>query len=441
MSISDQKLIDRYFQGRASDDEIAELESRLLADPELRKQYLHDAMAENDLRSFALREEGASPYETTEAPTSSRLLRPFALLAAAAAIVIAVLVVSTGTHQAVGTIVSSEQAGWESEHPTLEGAALRPGVYALQAGLATLVFDSGAEMTIKAPTKFEVVSGMQVMFDYGEASFYAPESAKGFQVDTRFGQVVDHGTKFSLELQQGADEARFSVQEGEIALHHNKGDVQHLLANEAAQMTTSALEASVDPLAEGTLQARTPAIALPPVREATIIYSHTHPNAPSRVPPDFLLVKHQAGKPNANRRALIAFDVSALDLKQISAARFHLNAVPSGLGLVTDMPKVSEFVLLAIPDGALESWKAQDLRWKDAPQLEDLTPVANFSLARSEQRKAITLESSELLQHLRSDRSGEVSFMLHCLTKGTTLVHGFASSQHREAAGPVLEVE
>jgi hypothetical protein len=438
MTISDQELIDRYFQERASDDEIAELESRMLANPELREQYLYDAMAESDLRSFALREEDTSSPEAAESQTTPRpLMTVFLVTATAAAIVIAGVLFLGDDRRTVGTIASSEQAGWQSEQSTIEGAAFGPGVYVLNTGLATLAFDSGAEMTIKAPAKIEIVSDMQVIFDYGQASFQVPESAVGFRVDTRFGRVVDHGTKFSLQLPKGAEEATLAVQEGEISLHHNKGEVQHLLTNEAALMTTDALKAKVDPSAEGTLQAKTPVTALPPIRETTIIYRHD----PARLHPDFLLVKHQVRKPTVDRRALIAFDLSALDLDQVSAVRLHLNAVPSGMGLVTDMPKVSEFVLLAIPDGELENWNADGLRWEQAPQLEELTPVATFSLARSEQRKAITLESSEFLEHLRSDQSGEVSFMLHCTTKGATLVHGFASSQHREAAGPILEVE
>ena len=440
MNHRDQELIDRYFQGRASDEAIAELEARMLINPELRKQYLYDAMAESDLRSFALREEGTNAEDVIELPTSPRSRMSLVLLsaaAAAAAMIIAGVWFLKDNPQTVGTIVSSEQAGWQSEQPTLDGTAFGPGSYVLQTGLATLAFNSGAEVTIEAPTKIDIISDMRVILDYGQASFHVPDRAVGFRVDTPFGQVVDHGTKFSLQLPKGADEATFAVQEGKIALHHHNGDVQHLLTTEAAIMTAGTLEVYVDPLAEGLLPAKTPVTAISPSRETTIIYRHD----PSRLHPDFLLVKHQANSPTVDRRAMLAFDISALDLDQVSAVRVHLNAVPSGMGQVTDMPKISEFVLLAIPDGALENWKAVDLRWEEAPQLEELTPVARFSLARSEQSKAITLESAELLEHLKADGSGEVSFMLHCTTKGASLVHGFASSLHREAAGPMLEVE
>ena len=52
----------------------------------------------------------------------------------------------------------------------------------------------------------------------------------------------------------------------------------------------------------------------------------------------------------------------------------------------------------------------------------------------------MTLETPQLLAFLKADQSGEISFLIDCETPGSTLVHGFASSQHREAAGPVLEL-
>ena len=62
-----------------------------------------------------------------------------------------------------------------------------------------------------------------------------------------------------------------------------------------------------------------------------------------------------------------------------------------------------------------------------------------FTDARAEQRAVVILDTPELLAFLKADQSGEVGFMIHCETPGDTLVHGFASIQHREAAGPVLE--
>ena len=152
------------------------------------------------------------------------------------------------------------------------------------------------------------------------------------------------------------------------------------------------------------------------------------------------MVKLQKESPHVNRRALLAFDLSGVNLDQIAESRLILNAVPTKLGMVTDMPKVSEFGLYGLPDDDRENWPTSGLLWEDAPKVEEATQLATFTMHRAAQRSVIKLDTPELLAFLKSDRTGQVSFMIHCLTPGTTLVHGFASSQHREAAGPVLEL-
>ena len=436
MNQQDRELLDRYFLGQASDAEIGELEERLLADPDLRQRYLHDAMAEADLRSFALREENVVEVAREPERGKSRLKAMALLGLAAAALVflIGMLVWPTS----VGTIVSSEMAGWQSAQPTVEGASFGPGVYVLQTGVATLAFQSGAEMVMEAPAKIEIVSDMEVIFDYGQASFTVPEQAIGFRVDTRYGSVIDHGTRFSIQLRQHEEEARLAVHEGEIAIHHRGGEVQHLVTDESAQMDELELRQLDDPSAEGALESKAPVLALSSRgRETSIIYSNQRGE---KLRPDMLMVKFQQHSNHVNRRAFLAFDVSQIDLEQIAEARLILNAVPTGMGHVTDMPKVSEFVLYGIPDDERENWPRDGMRWNDAPKVEEATALATFQMHRARQRGVVSLDTAELLAFLQTDRSGEVSFMIDCKTPGASLVHGFASSLHREAAGPVLEL-
>ncbi len=448
MKKTDQELLDSYFQGRASDDEIAELEKRMLADEDLRQRYLHEAMCETDLHSLALREKEVIPM-----PQAGWKPRPaVALFAGAAAAVLAlaaILMLKDDRPASVGRIVSSELAGWQSDQPTIVGAEFGPGTFLLQRGVATLGFHSGAEMVLEGPARIEVVSEMKVIFDYGNASFNVPESAVGFQIDTRYGDIVDHGTRFSLSLGEESDEARLAVNEGEVAIHHSGGEVKHLFTSETALIDDKQLRSSNDPTAEGGLDAREAIVALGTGgRETSIIYEDQYRK--NRLSPEFLMVKHQDprgskhGDPHqptpVDRRALLAFDVSGIDLEKIAGARLILNAVPTGLGMVTDMPKVSEFGLYGVPDDEREQWPTSGLRWVDAPKLEESMPLATFPVSRAEQRAVVILDTPELLAFLRADRSGEVGFMIHCETPGSTLVHGFASSQHREAAGPVLEL-
>lgn len=441
MNKTDQELLDRYFQSRASDEEIAELEQRMLADADLRQLYLREAMCETDLRSLALREE---PVVTT--PKASRKPWPALILFSAAAVAALIAVAAAWTTirlndsraETVGKILSSELAGWQSDQPTMEGAEFGPGTFMLQRGVATIGFHSGAEMVLEGPARIDVVSEMQVIFDYGNASFHVPERAVGFQVDTRYGNIVDHGTRFSLSLGEDDQAARLAVREGEIAIHHAGGEVKHLFTDETARIDARQLQSGNDPAAEGGLDAIEPVVTLSTGgRETSFIFSNQRQ---AKLSPDFLMVKHVAPDFPVNRRALLAFDVSGIDLENITGARLILNAVPTGLGLVTDMPKVSEFGLYGLSDDEREHWPNRGLKWENAPKLEEAVRLATFPLPRAEQRAVVTLDTPELLAFLKADQSGEVGFMIHCETPGATLVHGFASSQHREAAGPVLEL-
>ncbi len=140
-----------------------------------------------------------------------------------------------------------------------------------------------------------------------------------------------------------------------------------------------------------------------------------------------------------NRRAPLTLDVLGNDLKRIAEARLILNAVPTGLRMTTDMPKVSEFGLYGLPDDDLEQWPSNSMPYENELKLEESMRLATFLAPRAEQRAVAIFDSPELLVSLKADKSSEVGFMIHCKTPGSTFVHRFASSQYRETADPVLE--
>ena len=300
MKDPDQNLIDRYFLGEASPEEIAELESRLLADPELRQRYLHEAMAEADLRSFALREGGDPlPMPVPSVPPKRKRAGVMVMVGAIAAVVAVACLVAFGGDTA-GTIVSSEGAGWQSDQSTVSGARFGPGEFLLQSGGATLRFDSGAEMELEAPAKFTVVSAMRVQFDYGDPSFFVPDSAVGFRVDTRYGSVIDHGTEFSLRIR--ADEPRgmmAAVYDGEIAIHHRDGEVRHLMTSEVAEVGEKEIRVGLDAVAEEyfvhDLQEH-PVIRLGTEGRETSIVADD--NREGRLDPDLLMVNYRKNRPD-----------------------------------------------------------------------------------------------------------------------------------------------
>lgn len=104
---------------------------------------------------------------------------------------------------------------WQS--PVLnEGAHLSAGSrIALAKGLAEVIFENGARVTVQGPCDLFVDDSQACSLRLGDASVYVPESAFGFKLVTPSGIVVDLGTAFGVTVdQQGSSEVH--VFEGEI---------------------------------------------------------------------------------------------------------------------------------------------------------------------------------------------------------------------------------
>jgi hypothetical protein len=315
---------------------------------------------------------------------------------------------------------------------------LHAGTLDLKSGVATLAFKSGADLTLQAPAKIELISAMEVKLISGNISMHVRESAQGFRVNTPNGYAIDHGTRFSVSISEDKKTADFKVLEGEISLHHELGDVKHLRDAQASQMNASTLVDLEDTELEGFLNNEgTSHILTSSGNENSIVFN----NQKSRLNQNFLMVKTFWKNKSVDRRAFFAFKVNGLDLSNLETASLNLNSVPTGLGEVVNMPTESTFQLYGIPDGKDEQWKRDGfMKWDDAPKIKDALPLATFTIARAKLRTTISLESPDLLNFIKSNQSSEVGFILVCTTKGDTLVHGFASSLNPEASGPRLEL-
>lgn len=63
-----------------------------------------------------------------------------------------------------------------------------------------MAFPRGATAIIEGPAVFRVVTDQRMAIDIGRCSVHAPEGAEGFQVDTPEVNVVDRGTRFSINV-------------------------------------------------------------------------------------------------------------------------------------------------------------------------------------------------------------------------------------------------
>jgi len=424
-------LLHKYFLDCISEEEFKEFTSMLEEDPQLRKKYLEHTMLDAGIRSHS--NEGMEVVNVKEKRIS------FTWIAAVAAMLLCIpgyWLISQPNKIAV--IKSSEYAGWESSQPTLPGSELKAGLLELKTGIATLAFKSGADLTLEAPVKVELISAMEIKVISGSISMYVRESAQGFRVNTPNGYAIDHGTRFSVSISDDNKSAEFKVQEGEISLHHESGEVKHLKDKEASKMSKGSLVDLEDSQFEGFLNnEKSSHILSSSGNEQSVVFN----NEESRLNKNFLMVKkHKKGI--VNRHSFLAFKVDKIDLSKVKTARLILNSVPTDLGEVFTMPTESTLQLYGIPDGKDENWKRSGfMKWDDAPKIENAIPLATFKISRAKLRTKVYIESEELLNFIKSDQSSEVGFIIACNTPGGSLVHGFASSLNTEASGPRLELK
>mgnify|MGYP000079344710 CR=1 FL=1 len=136
----------------------------------------------------------------------------------------------------IATLVSNENAAWESSLPTRPGSELIPGQMSLKSGVATIRFSSGAEVTLEAPAQIELNSEMEGKLNQGNAIIHVPKSAQGFVLITPSGYAVDHGTSFGVSIRPNQTITDFKVLEGEISVHSQNGDSLFLNENESVTL-------------------------------------------------------------------------------------------------------------------------------------------------------------------------------------------------------------
>ena len=231
------KLVMRYHDDDLSDEELAKFNEALKNSPEHVKLFNDINLQFSHIINYGALEVG---YENNETPepkiitveknTLSKLLAIAALLAVSLVSLAVILKPDkkSSTDNFVEVLenfpakitAASADLLWEKEEKNLStGDGLEKGWYRLKQGTLDVVFESGAEVSIKGPAYFAVVSSMQSFLEYGDVSVYAPESARNFTIKAPTMDVVDLGTKFSLSINPEDGESKVNVTEGLVNLH------------------------------------------------------------------------------------------------------------------------------------------------------------------------------------------------------------------------------
>lgn len=438
----EEELINRYLNEDLNEDELHEFDQLLRKDPKLRRNFYDQTNVIS-----ALEEE----FEKTESSGKVIEIQPPKLrfipygLAVAASLILSIGIFAvyskTKTPNYVATLKENENAAWESSLPTTAGSKLIPGTMNLKAGVATILFDSGAEITMEAPCKIDIQDPMRAKLYQGNVIVKAPESAKGFILETPDGYAVDHGTSFGVFANGPGKETTFNVLEGTISVHSEQGESLYLNQNESTKLTqggigTKVINQSTEII---TKKKEGKSIRIPSDgKNLTIIRN----NQFEFLDPDHLMVKLDTGGKPYERRSLINFMTSETDWPEIKDAGLRINLVPSRWGHRVYLPITNRFKVLAVAGFTGIEWN-QTLNWEEAPKIEDCTEVGTFEIPRSQDSGSILLKTPELLKFLKYNQSHEYTFIIireTSETKGSGLVHTFASDSHPQSSGPSLEL-
>jgi hypothetical protein len=188
--------LDALCDGTLAPEEHAALERALSEDPEARRLYF-------DVLDTQIAMGRAAAW------TGSRRKRRPRLLAAAAAVA-AALLVAVGVFVSIrprpaAVVAQSAAARFYGEAPA-PGTPLRADRdYALTSGRVELAFASGAQAVVEGPAVFEVRDALHLRLKYGRCSVRIRPGAEGFELETPLTRIVDRGTRFSVDVEEGGE--------------------------------------------------------------------------------------------------------------------------------------------------------------------------------------------------------------------------------------------
>ncbi len=451
--------IQRALDGLLSEEEMDAFKRDVIADAGLRAAYVDQQWLHASLRA---QRETLIELLHEPAPAESKIIRrwPVAAWAAAAAAVVTLLATfgfsAKGTlfHRPVATLVQAENCKWAaSDLPTAVNAKLGVGKLALVEGIATLKFQSGATVTMEAPTTLEILTAMHCRLIEGTLTAEVPEPAHGFTVDTPDIKVVDLGTKFGVTAAAtGSSQVR--VFQGEVEIGGMKDGKKKLLTEGKGLHVGSGNTAlGQEPTRGQQLQEAGGWTAIPTSfgggkdafgRRGYEDHTGTQP---------LIIVKHTdiaAGQKN-ERRAVLSFDVSQVAAAKVAEAQIVLDPEPSGFGFSALVPDESRFAVYGITDESLDGWNEKEVGWTslpgctdDGPNLNQARRLTEFWIPRGGSSGPLTIRGNQLADFIHADTNGLVTFLIIRETGETDpngLAHGFASKEHPTARPPTLRLK
>lgn len=497
-----QEEFDRYVEGQLDQTEIDDLEVRLSADEEARRcfaEFLHlhavlqtdgeELLSEKDksLLEFPVSQnwlaglryaatvafllgcvwllrgsfyEGEPVRAVTGAPAVAMVKIPGVKTPVADKVPV-IEIVKDST---VATLADTRECKWAgSSLPTSNGARLGVGRLHLLEGLATVVFDGGAQVTMEAPALMEVVSAEKCRLISGGLVGWVREGAEGFQVETDDAMVTDYGTRFGVTVGKSG-RSEVVVLEGEVGVEHSmKAGEKRLKMGEAVRYDSKSFLSGNDPGAVSAepdrnagLGNKKKARGWKAVTTAigwgkdTYVRQGNGGGPFGRSP--LVMVKRSADKKTNQRKIYLGFDLRRFKEAEIREAELVLAISSSGLGYASVVPD-SEFTVYGLNDESLDEWGETSMTWQNAPanvldhgsHLDEskVVKLGSFEIKQGVSSGFRGVEGEPLSEFLNEDTNQLVTLIVVRETdqsSGNGLVHSFSSSEHPTAMAPTLRV-
>jgi hypothetical protein len=466
-------LCNAAVEGRLTAEEHQRLEALVLGDSEARRLYVEYLHQHASLR-WSAAEPGLLPLAHADgnraqaAPRSGSRWRQAAVrLAAAAALVAAVglgVRVAGSRDRAAAPfarLTEGKACKWDGGTlPTEVGARLGAGRLRLAEGLARILFDHGAEVTIEAPADLELVSRERCVLRGGRLVANVPPPAVGFVVETPTAVLNDLGTEFGVNVRD-AGTSDVQVFHGLVDVRHRtSGRTEHLATGTNRRFSARDV-ADFDPLAELPETERVPPAPEGPAGRDVQISTALGKGKDAFIQPKFpsehhseilLLVKYSASpKPDYERKAYIGMDLASIAGMKVVDARLSLTFAPTGMGYAAEVPDAT-FAVYGLTDESLDDWDEATIRWNNAPanlpggsSLEPtkVARLGTFEIVQGELSGTRSIDGDTLTDFLNRDTNGIATFIIVRETQGSgrsDLVHGFANKKHPELPPPTLRL-
>lgn len=231
MSRDIDNLINGYLDESLSEDEARELADWIKADPGNARQFARAAMLHDRLQSELDAE--VESVDMAEESTAEKVvsfpgadIRKWLIpLAAMVALMLTFLFRSDEPEQLASPTVDGPagfailahavDAQFDGSASLSIGQQLGVQTIALKSGLVRLQFDSGVEVTLQGPARYELIGTNLTRLASGLLTANVPPGAEGFRVGTPTAEVTDLGTSFGVHLDEDGA-SHVSVFDGEV---------------------------------------------------------------------------------------------------------------------------------------------------------------------------------------------------------------------------------